>query len=461
MATTLDFIILILYILLVLFIGIKASRKEHLEGYLTNNRKTKLFLLSLANISSLVGAGAIVGVSSAAYTTGISYGLIVLISMIVSAILFIFISKKIKSFGDKHKAYTIGDFFQHRFGRSSQHLFAIFYVLAALIWSGVQFVAISYLLKVLTGIPFEFSLLLAVAVTIIYTSLGGIRSDILTDFFQFWIMLITFIVLLFTFFIKLDGITTITSLPKNYFDPLAFGGLTFLIGGIFLSGLIGISSVSEWQRIYSADSTKTARRSYIITIPGVIFFVITAIISGLIAITFVPGVEPDSAIFTLMNNLLPTGLLGLAYAGMLSVVMSSIDSLLLAGSATILKDIYMPFFHPQMHEHELLNMARYITAIFGIIGAIIALLFQDVVKLTLLAAFTTGCFAIPILAGLFWKRTTTKACIASMLTSLITTYMLFPFLPKIAGIPAFLIGFIVIITVSLLTKHSESENLTL
>jgi SSS family solute:Na+ symporter len=458
MATTLDFVILIAYILLILYIGIRASRREHLEGYLANNRRTKLLLLAGSNIASAIGAGAIVGVASAAYVTGISYGLIVLISNIVGSCFFIWVAPKIKAFGDKHRAHTTGDMMAYRFGRWSRHAFAVAYVVAAFIWSAVQFVAIAQLLRVLIGVRFEFALLIAVGVTIFYTSLGGLISDIWTDFIQFWLMLLTFIILVPIAWAKAGGISALAALPAASFDPLAFGGWAFLIGGIFLSGLVIVPEVYLWQRIYSADSMKTARRTYVWSIPGYIIFIGSATLIGLFATQLVPGVEPDTAFFTLMNLLLPTGFLGLAYAGMLAVVMSTIDSILLAGASTILKDLYMPFFHPKMHEHELLNMARYITALFGIIGALVAYIFQDIVQLTLLSAFTIGCLSFAVIAGLFWKRATSKGAIASIICGLATTYLLFPSMPKIAGIPGFFVGVVVLIVVSLLTKHAKEEN---
>jgi len=457
MATTLDLIVIAVYLIITLIIGLLASKREHLEGYMTNNRKTKLFLLTTSNIATQIGAGAVVGVAASAYTTGISYGIIVMISITLSFLLFSYIAPRIKAFGDKHKAYTTGDFFDHRFGRANRYVFAGMYILLAFLWSGVQFVAIAQLIKVLTGINFEIALMGAALITIIYTSVAGIISDLLTDFFQFWVMLLTFIILVPLAWGKAGGIQALSALPASHFDPLAFGGIIFFLGGIFLSGLVVLPEVHFWQRIYSADSESTARKSFLWSLPSIIF-VAVAILCGLLAVKLAPGVAPDLALFTLMGNVLPSGLLGLGYAGILAIVMSSIDSILLGGSATILKDFYMPIFHPKRHEHELLNMARYITAIFGILSAVVAFYFQDIVSLTILASFTAGCFAFAILGGLFWKRTTAKASIASMISSLIVLYICYPFLKEISFVPSFATAILVLVIVSLCTKHSESEH---
>lgn len=458
MAEVIDLIVIALYLLATVYIGIKSSKRENLEGYLANNRKTKLWFLTFSNVSTLVGAGAVIAVASSAYTTGISYGLVVAVSLTVAAILFALLSKKIKTFGDQNKAYTVGDFFEYRFGKSNRYVFAVLFVILAFLWGAIQFVAIAQLLKSLTGTGFLAALILSAIVTIIYTSIAGLISDIMTDFLQFWVMLATFVILLPLAWVKAGGFTALKSLPSVYFDPFAFGGVSFLVGGIILSGLVLIPSVHYWQRIYSAESVKTSRKSFLFSIPGVLFFVGASVLAGLFAAIIIPGVNPDSSLFDLMKNILPTGLLGLGFAGIIAVVMSSIDSLLLGGSATLLKDLYMPFFHPKMHERELLNMARYITAIFGMICAMVAFIFQDIIQLSILTAFTALCFVPSTIGGLFWKRTTMKGSIASLLSALVVLYALIGVMPKTAFLPSFVVGTLVLIIVSLLTKHSESEN---
>src|SRR3989338_2276080 len=261
MVTTLDYVILFAYLLIILIIGVYSSKREHLEGYLANNRKTKLYLLTFSNIATFIGAGAVVTVASTAYTSGISYAIVVLISLVIACILYALIAPKIKRFGDSARAYTVGHFLEHRYGKSNKYVFAFFYILLAFLWMAIQFVAIAQLLKVLLGINFLFALIASVVVTIIYTSLAGLISDMLTDFFQFWVMLVTFVVLIPIAWFKADGLTAMTALPQSYFDPFAFGGIIFFFGGLLLSGLVQIPSVHSWQRIYAAESQKTAKNS--------------------------------------------------------------------------------------------------------------------------------------------------------------------------------------------------------
>lgn len=71
----LDLLIIAVYLAGLVYVGCWVLRKGSLEEFLVNDRKTKLFLLVFTIISSNVGMGTFLGLSSAAFETGISYGL--------------------------------------------------------------------------------------------------------------------------------------------------------------------------------------------------------------------------------------------------------------------------------------------------------------------------------------------------------------------------------------------------
>ena len=60
---------------------------------------------------------------------------------------------------------------------------------------GVQAIAIASLASVLIGVNYNLALILTATITIAYTAIGGLKIDIITDFVQFWIMLIVFIIM--------------------------------------------------------------------------------------------------------------------------------------------------------------------------------------------------------------------------------------------------------------------------
>ncbi len=449
----LDFIVLAVYLLVMIVVAHASVDRKKIEGFLVNNRKTGLTLLTLSNIATFVGAGAVVAVVSATYSSGISYGIISMIAICVAALIFAKISPNIKAFGDVHNAHTLGDFLKHRYGEKTAKLFSFLYIFLALLWGALQYVALAYLFNILTGIDFRLSIAIVAGVTIAYTAVSGLIADMLTDFIQFWVMILTFIVLIIASFNASKGINAITSLPASYFDPLAFGGLAFFIGGTFLSGLVLLPSVHYWQRIYSAESVKTAKKSFLLSIPGIILFVGASIFLGLISVSLLPNVNPDKALFQLMEKVLPNGFLGLGFAGILAVIMSSVDSLLIGATATIVKNIYPPFNGQNLSDENILKKAHLITIIFGILMMTAAFILPDLVKLSLLVSFVALCFVPAILGGLLWKRANQRAAIASIVASLIVLFATFPFIPKTAFLPSFIIGTLALVSASYLGRN--------
>ncbi|MFH1551840.1 MAG: hypothetical protein ABIC36_03095 [bacterium] len=76
-------IILILYLATMFFVAWYFSKKESLEDYFANQRKTNIWFMTLSTVATVVGAGATVAIVSEVYNTGISYGIALPISFIV------------------------------------------------------------------------------------------------------------------------------------------------------------------------------------------------------------------------------------------------------------------------------------------------------------------------------------------------------------------------------------------
>jgi len=97
--SSLDISILVIYILACLSLGLYLSRKEGAEGYFVNNRKTKPLFLIFTALSTSVGAGTVLGVASASFQTGISFGVLFMIASGLGWTLMGYLAPRIKKFG--------------------------------------------------------------------------------------------------------------------------------------------------------------------------------------------------------------------------------------------------------------------------------------------------------------------------------------------------------------------------
>jgi len=426
MSTTL--IILIIYILFMFLIAWYFSRKESLNAYFLNNKKTSLWFMTFSTVATVVWAGATVAIVSEVYNSGISYGLALPISFITGMLILGIMAKKIKNIGDEYDAHTIVDFFAKRFDKKNQILTWILQIFLLIIWIGVQTVAITSLASVLISVEYEIALILSALVVVLYTTIGGLKIDIITDFIQFWIILIVFLILAFTGYIEVGGISNLLlNVPKWHLNPFGFGGIGWMVGVIVLSGFLYLGNTTHWQRIFSAENQKIARNSFFWSIPFVILLGFIMLFLGLVASVLLPWIKQELAIFLLMDKILPSYLVWIGFASILAVIMSSIDSLLIGGSTIIYKSI---FKKDQIESKKKMFFARLITTIFGIGWFLIALLIPNIITLSLFVTYLALIFVPPIIAGIYSKKTSSNASFYSILIPAILLIILYPLLTK-------------------------------
>jgi len=440
-----DTTLIILFIYLALMFGVVwyFSRKESLSAYFLNNKKTSLWLMTFSTVATIVGAGGVVAIVSEVYNSGISYGLALPISFVAGMLILGIMAKKIKTIGDEYEAQTIVDFFAKRFDRKNKILTGILQILLLTIWIGIQAVAIASLASVLVGLEYEIALILSAVVVILYTTMGGLKIDIITDFIQFWIILIVFLILAFIGYSEVGGISNLLSnVPQGHLNPFGFGGIGWMIGVIVLSGFIFLGNTTHWQRIFSADNEKTARNSFYPSIPFVILLGFIVLFLGLVSSVLLSGIKQEFAIFLLMDKILPPSLVGIGFASILAVIMSSIDSLLIGGSTIIYRGV---FDKNELNSKKKMLYARLITAIFGTIGFLVAFLIPNIITLSLLATYLALIFVPPIIAGIYSKKTTSNASFYSIIIPTILLLVLFPFLKESTFVITSPLGILMII----------------
>lgn len=455
-----DIVIVITYFIIVLAIGITVSYKESLEGYFVNNRKTKLHLLIFTIISTGVGGGAIIGLVSMAYEKGILafiFGILFAIGLFLTAIL----SGTIKKIGDKYKCHTVSDFLAIRYSIKCKLAGGIVYLSTALFIMAAQFLALSTFIHGLLGWSSLISILVSVSIVVIYTSLSGLRGVFYTDFIQFFIIVIAFIFILTPIIInKAGGLTALRTLPPEYFKidneswKLIIGGFIFLVPA-FTMGM------DFWQRIFAADSIKTAKKSFlisaIIAIPIYLVITLIGMYAHILLSNKYPLLSSEMASVQIIKFALPVGLRGLCLAAFISVLMSTADSMLMVASTVLLKDFYLVFKKKDIYPELLLRNSRYLTFFIGLFSLCLAIIVPNIINLIIMAISYLSILLPSIIGGFFWNRSNTKASFYSIILGFIIAVIFIFINPRFAFIPATLTSFIIFISFSYIFKHSIEE----
>lgn len=262
MLPPLDLAIIGIYMASMLALGLFLGNKEDSDGFFINGRKTKTALLIFTALSTSIGAGTVIGVAGEFTKTGISYGLSFALASFISWLFISWIAPRIKEWGDKIKAYTFGDFLAARYSIRTRRLGSIVVLVAYFTITSVQFVAFASLASIIGGFSFTLALFISALITIAYTFFAGIKGDIYTDAIQFFVMFPVFIALFIIGFGKTDLSIIATEIPAEFFSPFNYSGPVFFFGALVFGFTILLVSMEIWQRIFSAQDAKIARRAF-------------------------------------------------------------------------------------------------------------------------------------------------------------------------------------------------------
>src|SRR5699024_8058274 len=129
------------------------------------------------------------------------------------------------------------------------------------------------------------------------------------------------------------------------------------------------------------------------------------------------------------------------------------------GSSNITQDLYFRLMNPNASAKNMMFAARLSVVIIAALALMVSYFMTDIVSMYQWALrLSATVLVFPFLAIMLWRKTTSKGIVASMIAAGLIT-IIWPFLGISidAVIPDFIASFVVLIVVSLITKHSLSE----
>lgn len=473
--TTLDAVIFGIYILGVLLVGFYASRKGRRtkRDYFLAGDKLPWWMIGGSILAANISTHQIVGVMGVAYSRGfvavvIEWGA-VLIGF--NALLWIFLP-----FYLRNGFYTMPEFLQKRFGGAARTTYSL---LVLLTYIFVEIGAVLFLgaisLHGLLGISMMTSILTIAIFTGIYTIAGGLRAVVWTEMLQICVLVLGMVTLSFATINAAGGISALMKTSKDWeiFLPASDPDFPWTQ---YLGGILCISIFYCATNQFIVQRTLAARNEWHARI-GVIFaqylkFLIPILIiaPALVAPKLFPNLEkPDLLFVNLVEHLLPSGLVGLIMAALVSAVMSHLSGAINSSTTILTMDVYLPYISKHATENQSVRFGRragIAIIILGILSSVLLMYNSDKpVFLYLLNAyglFTPG-IATMFLMGIFWKRTTHAGALAAGILTIPMSFVmefLFPQMPFLnrTGI-VFWSCMALCIVVSLLTKPKPEAEL--
>lgn len=438
----LDWLVLVAYFLVMVGIGWWAkSRVKNAADFFTAGGKMPWWLSGISHHMSGYSAAVFVAYAAIAYTTGFAlyvwWAVGITIACGVGAVLF---APRWPRLRQRLGIISPLEYLKIRYNVPTQQVLA---------WSGAalkvfdvaaKWAASAILLQVFAGVPLALGILIVGGVTLVYSTVGGLWADALTDFGQFVIQLVAGLAMFVITAAKVGTVFGIWDLlPPSHAQPFA-GTYTLP----FFLGYTLISTISynggTWnlaQRFIASPTGSAARRSILLSgalylvWPLILFFPMWA------APIILPDLaKPDQSYALLATTLLPAGLVGLVLAGMFSHTMAMTSSDANAISSVVVRDIIPALRRGrgQLAERTELLAGRVSTVLFITLSMAIALTsdsFGGVLGLIITwFGALVGPVAIPMLLGMLpaFKRSGPDAALiswaAGLLVFAVTKYVI-------------------------------------
>ncbi|ADL08226.1 sodium:solute symporter family protein [Thermosediminibacter oceani] len=459
--------ILVLYMACMLFVGWWCG-KYYIKGmtdFLLAGRRLGPWLLTATLVATHFGGGAVMGGGEYGYNYGLSgawYGISCGVGL-----LFLFFTSKFRDLA----IYTVPDYLEHRYGGKAVRVLGALLSLVALIGIlAAQTIATQSALSIV-GIKGDAGAVLATIVFIVYTMVGGLWADTLTDFIQIIIAAIGVVWATMIVLSKAGGMAGLSSLVADkgvtdqYFNiwGMGFSSIMWILIPTVMYTLIG---QDFYQRLFSARDSKVAK---IGSLAGGIVMIILSLfpaIIGMGARALSDIDDASSAVPWVLQNLMNPVVGGIFLAAILAAIMSTASSLLTAATAHIVKDLWVETFHVDeaKEEKRLLAVSRNFTFILGILSLIIALKVPGIIDALIYSytMYTAGVF-IPVMGGLLWKGATRAGALSSIIAGSIIALagILTKIKDKYFGAPvevyAALISLVIFVIVSLATQPKKVD----
>ena len=441
----LKLIILSLYFLILLGIGFVASRRvSNISDYYVGGKKLGYWIAALSARSTGESGWLLIGVTGMGAMMGVSALWIVVGEVIGVWLSWQYMAKKFKRMTDEYGSITIPDFLVSHF-KSTTHtirivaatalsLFVVIYVSAQIDITGKTF-------ESFLGFDYYTGIAIGFGIVVIYIFSGGFLAVAWSDFFQGSLMFVGLLLLPVVAYFSLSGdvsiIEGLRSIDPWLLDIWGPGGLTLMnfvaVLGLLSIGIGFMGSPQVYVRFIAIKNEAEIEKGKWVALFYTLLTDTSAVAIGILGrymLTeagdipeIILGNAAEDVLALVLGQVMPTLIIGIYIAAVLSAVMSTVDSLLVVASSAVTRDFYQQILHPEIDEKKLMGLSKKVTLTLAILALGVALSVSVLSPTRTVFWFVifgwsgiAATFCPVIILSIFWNDYTEKGAIATMVT---------------------------------------------
>lgn len=434
-------IVVIVYLILVLFIGLWAGRGiRGMKDFALAGKSFGMLVIFATLSASFIGGGFSMGNAEKVFLIGIG-NIVALWGFSIKEILVArYIAPRMMRYPE---AISVGDIMYQHYGKGARIFSGVFSMALCAGILGAQIGAMGYVFNLFLEIDRVWGILIGCGIVIAYATVGGMRSVVWTDIIQFIVLAIGIPLTVYYGLQAVGGWQAMTeSLPAGHLslptEPLAIIALLSL----FLVFMLGETLVPPYlQRLLiGKDQASVVRGTLLSGLFSIPFFAITGLI-GLIALALQPQLDANLAMPYVIQQAVPPILQGIVAAAIVSIIMSSADSFLNSASIAFSNDIVAPLRKTKLSSVAELKVARWVTLLVGTLSVIFALSIDSVIDILIVAYnFWAPTVLVPLIMAIMGGYVSKKRFVGGAIAGISVTILWNSVMQSPFGIDGLVLG---------------------
>lgn len=315
---------------------------------------------------------------------------------------------------------TMGDFFERRYGPSMGLAYTLLGLFNFTIGIALMLKGTALTVEAVSGgaIPYVAAVLCITALFVVYSFAGGLVAAITNDLLQGPLIVLMSVLLLPFAIVAIGGWAAVQAeVPAAMWSLVAPVEVTgFFVAMIVLNALVGIVVEPHHMAVCGAARSEMASRTGW-TYGNMIKRLLTLAwaLTGVFAAVLYPGLETrEHAFGTLVQDLLPAGLVGLMIACMLAAVISTCDAFMIGAGALYTRNVHPRLARAAADPAHEVRIGRISSLLVVALGVALALLLPSMIAGLKLLWTTAAAFGIAFWGAVLWRGATSSGMAASL-----------------------------------------------
>jgi len=410
-------VVLALYATALMALGLWIGRRVRGGAdFFVASRQLGPGLIFSTMLAANIGAGSTVGATAQGFVTGLAAAWWVGSAAIGSVVMAFLVGPAMRRVAASKNLSSLGDYLEFRYDRRVRAVIALLLWIGSIAILAAQLIAIGTILNYVAGVPFAWGCAIGGLVVCVYFSAGGLLTSAWVNVVQLIVKIGGFAIALPLAVKAVGGWNGLTAIGTDRALYWTFWRADVALGYLFAFAPAFVISPGLLQKVFGARDDRAVRLGVGWNAVGLALYAVVPALLGIAAGGLFPELsDSQQALPAILVRTVPPLVGAIGLAAVFSAEVSAADAVLLMLTTSLSQDLYKRYVAPQASDAQVLRTARIATIASSTLGVGLAVASRSIVDvLTIFYTLMSVSLFVPVVGGLFVRRTNTTSALAAI-----------------------------------------------